>query len=308
MWSLYGDSPPQAQSLRGSFWWRDIFRLVNIYRSITKTEVNNGKMTLFWKDFWIGNELLCDKLPHLYSYVFNEDTSVAHMASMHEPNVHFSLPLSVEAYEEREQALSLLANVDPTSDAQDTHIFTWGNNKYTSAQYYKFVFAQLPQDDALQAIWKSKSLPKLRVFSWLLVQDRLNTKDLMIRKHWHVEGGPNCVLCSQSRLETRDHLFFECPFATRCWAAIDIIWDCNIDISPRLNMASHEFSGPCFMETFSCVTWNIWKLRNDFIFREQQPSFGRWKVYFKSDLMLHQHRVKASLVNPLLEWTRNIFV
>ena len=63
VWSLYDDSPPHAQSPRGSFWWRDVFKLVNIYRSITRAEVNNGRMTLFWKDFWHGNELLCHKYP-----------------------------------------------------------------------------------------------------------------------------------------------------------------------------------------------------------------------------------------------------
>ena len=51
VWGLYGDSPPHAQSPRGSFWWQDIFKLVNIYISISKSEVHNGKMTLFWKDF-----------------------------------------------------------------------------------------------------------------------------------------------------------------------------------------------------------------------------------------------------------------
>ena len=104
VWSLYDDSPPQAQSPRGSFWWRDVFKLVNIYCSITRAEVNNGRMTLFWKDFWHGNELLCHNYPRLYSFALNEDISVAAMVSTTEPDMIFALPLTVQAFEKREHS------------------------------------------------------------------------------------------------------------------------------------------------------------------------------------------------------------
>jgi hypothetical protein len=29
---------------------------------------------------------------------------------------------------------------------------------------------------------------------------------------------------------------------------------------------------------------------------------ARWKVKFKSDLSLHQYRIKATLVEPILDW------
>lgn len=47
--------------------------------------------------------------------------------------------------------------------------------KYTLSNYYKFLFGQVPVDEALNAIWSSKALPKLKVFLWLLMHDRLNT-------------------------------------------------------------------------------------------------------------------------------------
>ena len=34
--SHYDDSPPHAKPTRGSFWWRDVFSLMDIYRGITK--------------------------------------------------------------------------------------------------------------------------------------------------------------------------------------------------------------------------------------------------------------------------------
>jgi hypothetical protein len=40
----------------------------------------------------------------------------------------------------------------------------------------------------------------------------------------------------------------------------------------------------------------------------RNPSFACWKVRFKSDLLLHQFRVKAALVQPLLDWAINILL
>jgi hypothetical protein len=41
------------------------------------------------------------------------------------------------------------------------------------------------------------------------------------------------------------------------------------------------------MEVISCASSNIWKEKNDQIFKGTTPSIERWKVRFKSDLHLH---------------------
>src|SRR4051812_34550103 len=118
----------------------------------------------------------------------------------------------------------------------------------------------------------------MRVFDWLLLRDHLNTKNLMIRKHWTFDGGPDCVLCIGHVHEDSDHLFFRCQFATICWLLVGISWDCNLELSQRIVKAKSVFTGPCFMEIFSCAAWNIWKERNEFIFNNIRPSLSRWKV------------------------------
>jgi hypothetical protein len=54
------------------------------------------------------------------------------------------------------------------------------------------------------------------------MMDKLNTKDIMLRKHWHVEGGPACVMCDHQMLDTRDHIFFQCSFAANCWDRVGV--------------------------------------------------------------------------------------
>jgi hypothetical protein len=107
------------------------------------------------------------------------------------------------------------------------------------------------------------------------MQDQLNTKDLILRKHWKLDSDNFYVLCQLHVLETRDHLFFECPFAMQCWEESNIDWNMSLHLSDRCVTAKQSFNGPCFMEVLACATWNIWKEGNEFIFQNQTPSFGR---------------------------------
>jgi hypothetical protein len=286
-------------SKRGSFWWKDIFSLVEDYRSITTCQVHNGSSVLFWKDLWSHGELMCQKFPRLYSYAMNEDASVVALARLENLNEGFHLPLSVEAFQEWQAVSEILADIQLSDQQTDIRTFVWGP-KYTPSRYYKFLFARLPKDATLNEIWRSRALPKLKVFTWLLFVDRLNTRDLMLRKHWHIDSGYNCAMCSQNTLETTQHLFFHCQFAQLCWSFLNINWVLRRDLGVDLPATKAAFSGPCFFEITACATWNIWKVRNDLIFNNTPADFGRWKVCFQSDLLLHRFRVKASCVNHLL--------
>jgi hypothetical protein len=220
---------------------------------------------------------------------------------------HFALPLSVEAFQELQEISTIIAAFPIAEDVIDQRKFVWGD-KYSPSKYYNFLFEQLPQDQALHAIWESKSMPKLKVFMWLLMIDRLNTRDIMLRKHWHIDSGPECILCAAGMLETRDHLFFDCEFAQVCWNTLNIHWNPASSMSERFLRAKRVFSGPCFVETFACATWNIWKSRNGRIFEAAPASLAKWKLGFQNDLFLHKYRVKTSVVQPLVDWLRDFSV
>jgi hypothetical protein len=307
VWSLYCDGVPHALSKRGSFWWKDIFSLVGEYRSITKCQINSGTSVLFWKDFWYQGDLLCQKFPRLFSYALDEDLSVADMAHVEDLSSCFALPMSVEAFHEWQEVSQLLTATSLNESMSDTRIFAWGD-KYTPSKFYNFLFAQLPSDATLNAIWKSRALPKLKVFSWLLFMDRLNTRELMLRKHWQLNSGYGCVLCVRNDLETSEHLFFQCEFAHQCWLFLNIQWDCSRPFAENFMAAKAAFIGPWFFEVFACAAWNIWKVRNDLIFNSNPASFSRWKVCFQSDILLHRYKVKTAYVQPLVEWLANIFL
>jgi hypothetical protein len=53
-------------------------------------------------------------------------------------------------------------------------------------------------------------------------------------------------------------------------------------------------SCPCCMKVFVCAAWNIWKDRNDIIFKDKEANIARWNVRFQNDLQLHIYRMENS--------------
>jgi hypothetical protein len=62
-------------------------------------------------------------------------------------------------------------------------------------------------------VWKSDCIPTIKFFAWLLLNDRLNTRNILRRRKKFLEEGYNCVLCQEEIEETSEHLFFECSAA-----------------------------------------------------------------------------------------------
>jgi hypothetical protein len=82
IWNTYysDGEVPHASKDRGSFWWKDLLKLCDIYIGIAKCSVGNGTTILFWSDVW-NDHLLQDKFPRLYSFAKEKSISVARFLS-----------------------------------------------------------------------------------------------------------------------------------------------------------------------------------------------------------------------------------
>lgn len=133
---------------------------------------------------------------------------------------------------------------------------------------------------------------KIKVFGWLLFLDRVNTRDLLERKHCApLNASDICPSCSTNARENREHLFFLCPFSSACWNKLGWCCDTTLQfhqmIQAQLAVVSHQ----CFMELFLIAAWNIWKERNGLIFQGIQPSVRNWLRNLKDDLSIHLIRL-----------------
>jgi hypothetical protein len=127
-------------------------------------------------------------------------------------------------------------------------------------------------------VWKSSCRAKHNFFFWLLLLDRLNTRNLLARKFFNLPSYLCATLqCNQE--ETLVHLFWTCPFAELCWNYICpqrtlhlSVIDAFYDVNNKLNVL---FS----MEIIISAAWGIWIVRNNKIFKNQTPIFRVGKLY-----------------------------
>lgn len=196
-----------------------------------------------------------------------------------------------------------LSQLQPVlQDVNDCWSYIWGHQKYTSSKYYQYQFSSLQPHRSVIWIWKSKCTPKIKFFAWLLLNDRLNTRNMLRRRNKFLEEGYNCVLCQNSMEETIEHLFFDCPSAISRWFALGIIWEENANIHEKLYIAKQGFMQPFFMEIFMIGPWCLWNERNNFIFNGKVPNFTSWKSAFKNEVTAHLFRIKQSLHQSILLW------
>lgn len=61
----YGKLPNHIR--RGSFWWRDILKILDEHKKVSKVKINNGATCLLWTDNR-GNQPLKNQFPELFSF------------------------------------------------------------------------------------------------------------------------------------------------------------------------------------------------------------------------------------------------
>lgn len=183
--------PHGAQEV-GLFWWKDLLRLSVLYRGIAKCKIGDGSTVLFWDDLW-SSAILSSKYECLHSFARNQRISVKadDLASL------FNLPLSDQAYMKL-QSLQIELTVIPYDAKQDdAWAFIWGSNKHLAAKFYTLTFNNVQVPSTFVWLWQSKCIPRIKFFGWLLIVDRLNTRNMLKRRNFHIETGYSCVMCSE---------------------------------------------------------------------------------------------------------------
>ena len=140
-----------------------------------------------------------------------------------------------------------------------------------------------------------------QVFFWLLLQDRLNTRDLLDRKTFYMED-KSCVLCQDAPREYLNHLFFGCDFSQQFWWRLNQEWNYDLELYDMLLDGRSRAGQICFTEYLIIGCWSLWNHRNKIIFDGENLCLDLCIFMFKETFSLTMHRAKPSLKEGMQRW------
>jgi hypothetical protein len=101
------------------------------------------------------------------------------------------------------------------TDHKDEIMWKWEvNGQFSVASTYNCQFHGVMSKFPAPAIWRSLCEPRSKIFSKLVMHNKVLTADNMLKKSWPCN--PNCALCFCME-ETTSHLLTECNFTEATW-------------------------------------------------------------------------------------------
>lgn len=198
-------------------------------------------------------------------------------------------------------AISQLKTINSEESNFDCWTYIWNNSSaFSPKQAYKTMQGTLEASPLFSWMWAGENLGKHKFFFWLLLKDRLNTRNALRRKHMHLPSYL-CAICNTNSEETISHLFFECPFAQSCWTVIGIQWNFSIPPLDMVIEARNAFGSSIFKEVMITACWTIWTSRNGLIFDNKACNVVSWKNRFKEEFGL------SSRAGSFKSWLENSF-
>ena len=149
--------------------------------------------------------------------------------------------------------------------------------KFTTTQVWIDLRDNWPKVNWNEVVWFKQLIPKHSFILWLAVQGKLLTQDRMV--NWNVTGNLVCGLCN-SRSDSHEHLFFQCPFANKVWKVMgkmasnlntnDDLMDCCNYIADK--QIKNNFEWVIDKVIMAATVYFIWQERNFRLFKGESRS------------------------------------
>ena len=187
-------------------------------------KVGSGDKFKFWEDTRLGGEdTLLQRYPRLYIISSQQNQIIQQIGAFRDTEWEWDLWWRRPLFDsEMGMAVSFLTELErfriqPHSDDQ----WVWKaepSGQYTAKSAYSVPWGEVSsehQDGAFKELWNLKLPPKIVIFAWRLIRDRLPTKSNLRRRHIEIDDS-TCPFC-RSVEETAAHLFFHCSKITPLW-------------------------------------------------------------------------------------------
>lgn len=110
--------------------------------------------------------------------------------------------------------LIIMLNATPISTNRDSVIWSDNPNGFFSIASGYFSIWDSSNKPPWANAWISGLTPKINIFLWLLLQDKILSLDNLAKKGQII---PNRCSLYKLNLESINHLFIHCPFSSKVW-------------------------------------------------------------------------------------------
>ncbi|XP_062113284.1 uncharacterized protein LOC133824418 [Humulus lupulus] len=149
---------------------------------------------------------------------------------------------------------------------------------YNIAKLYNLMKNKTETRWKFSSIWDRLGIPKHKFVDWLVLMQRMPTKDRLFR--FGITEDSLCVICGQY-VESHRHLFFECQFSKSCQASI-LTWlrigSHRIELAGIMNWIRRSRHSACRRRVYYCslsaCVYHIWRARNSAYWKLHVPLVG----------------------------------
>ncbi|XP_078173997.1 uncharacterized protein LOC144567705 [Carex rostrata] len=150
---------------------------------------------------------------------------------------------------------------------------------YTAQSVYRVICGAGLVKWRYNMIWKCKIPPTVKMFIFFALKGKLLTRDVLRRRGMNFDA--HCALCRNCPTESIAHVLYLCPYVVSVWfhvastmtyllmksvGTVEDIWNASWDMV-RLG-GSLQIKD--WALKFSCVSWHIWKQRNNVVFNNKE--------------------------------------
>ena len=201
---------------RQSYSWlvNKLLKLKSVVFPLIKLRLQNGETTRFWSDNWTP-------LGELRTYLSATSSRMgiplhAIVSSLLVDGTWSLPPAHSEAQVELYSYLTTI-QLAPSQDYYEWEINGQVYTTYKTGQLYDYLCEPRPNVFWHKAVWISRAIPRHNFHAWLVVLNRIPTRDRLI--NWGIQVDDRCLLCNSNQ-ESRDHLFFTCNYSYELWQII----------------------------------------------------------------------------------------
>jgi hypothetical protein len=247
---------------KGSQFWNAIQKIKWYFKLGARHNVADGRRTYFWLDWWTGRGPLRDLFPRLFQCCDNPFATVAGVRDANGWRIRFRRTFGLAETVEWENLCRIF----------DLHPYTTGEDEVkwsleASGEFStRSIYGRLMHGAVVthfKEVWKTRVPPRIRVFLWQLIRNRLPSGVQVAKRKGPTNGA--CALCGEQ--EDCDHIFFSCHLAKLMWAGARELLQCDwnpagagqfIGLVQNLSGSLRRLA----WFTFAAQCWALWNIRN----------------------------------------------